>query len=179
MEITNKGRPLAQKSINLMSKLFEGGASAFSDLVDMGRDYDQKIYRGAYKHFWGLKTAGYVKVTKDKNNQSFFHLTPKGRLSFLKYLHLEKLKIKKWDGRWRIVVFDIPEGRKKLRGYLRHRLKYLGFFPLQESVYIFPHPVPQELEQYLKENRLRKYCRYLTVDEIDGEQGLKQKFGLK
>jgi DNA-binding transcriptional regulator PaaX len=78
------------------------------------------------------------------------------------------------------LIFDIPENRKKLREYLRTRLKQnWEFYPLQKSVYLTPYPVPVELNKYLTEQNLEKYIRYLTVTEIDGEEELKAYFDLK
>lgn len=135
-------------------------------------------YRSVFLKLRDLARGGYV-IKRQKNNQSFFHLAPKGKLSILKYLQLERLKLKKWDKQWRVIIFDLPETLKKWREYLRRELKNLGFFPLQESVYITPYPVTGELDQLLKEWNLRKYFRYLTVSEIDEEDFLRKIFGLK
>ncbi len=168
-----------EESLRVLNFLLDAGALSSRDFQRMylgGRiPWD---HRSVFLKLHNLKRSGYVK-RREKNNQSFFHLTPKGKLQVLKYLHLERLKIKKWDGRWRVIIFDLPETIRKWREYLRNELKNLGFYPLQESVYITPHPVTGELDQLLKEWNLRKYFRYLTVSEIDNEQDLKQVFGLK
>lgn len=159
----------------------------FDDLTTLPPDHRVSLsggrvyYRPYYQQVHKLARSGYVKIKKDKGakNQSFFHLTPKGRLSILKYLHLEKLKIRKWDKHWRVIIFDIPEKLKKWREYVRNEFKNLGFHPLQESVYITPYPVTGELDELLKEWGLRKYFRYLTVTEIDDARELKKEFDLK
>ena len=105
---------LGKKSLELLGKLYQGGASALYWWGVAGVESDMRLYRrGMYNNMYNLRRAGYVEIKKDKKNQSFFHLTPKGRLSFLKYLHLEKIRSKKWDGYWRGIIFDIPEDRKK------------------------------------------------------------------
>src|SRR3989344_3005352 len=61
---------------------------------------------------------------------------------------IEKLKLpskKKWDKKWRIVLFDIPEPKKKTRDALRRKLKKLGFLEFQKSVFIFPFPCRDEI----------------------------------
>ena len=118
-------------------------------------------------------------MKKQKNsNKSFFQLTPKGKLAILKYLHLQKTKTGKWDKKWRVIIFDIPEDKKKIREYLRRELITLGFVLLQQSVYITPYPITGDLDQMLHQWRTRKYFRYLTVSEIDDERELKEIFGL-
>ena len=174
---TMAGRNLGEESIKILDSLMQGGGMVFDEFLKAGHAYDQRIYRAYAKSFYNLERGGYVKVKKDKKNQSFFHLTPKGRLSVLKYLHLEKIT-KKWDKHWRIIIFDIPENRKKLRDRVRTKLKDLGFKSLQESVYITPYPVLKDLDIFLEERRLRNYFRYVTVAEIDGEEVLKEEFNL-
>ena len=173
------GRKLGKISLEILKKASAAGIAAFNDLVDMGNEYPLSRYRARYNAVYNLRRQGYLQIENNKKNQSFFHLTPKGKLQILKYLHLEKLQGKKWDGRWRIIIFDIPESLKKWREYLRNHLKNLGFRALQESVYITPYPVTGELDEILNEWGMRKYFRYITVLEIDGENVLKKKFGLK
>ena len=175
-----KGRKLNEESRRVLNLLLDKGFMTLPELMEIrfkGRlPWD---HRSIFLKMHDLQRRGYVRE-KEGKNQSFFHLTPKGKLSILKYLHLERLRPKKWDGRWRIVIFDLPETLKKWRNYLRVELKSnLGFWPLQESVYITPYPVAGELDQLLKEWNLRKYFRYLTVSEIDREEELKLVFGLK
>jgi len=170
-------RSLGQNSIHILKTLFHAGGAGLDGLLADARKYDRRIYFAMAN----LEKGGYVKreKKKERTNESFFHLTPKGRLSFLKHLHLEKIHGKKWDGHWRIAIFDVPEDRKKLRENFRHYLKYLGFQALQESVYITPYPVMGDLDELLKKHGARKHFRYLTVTEIDDEDELKEKFDLK
>lgn len=172
------GRKLSEKSLVVMKALFQVGKMALRDFEEAGREFDRRLYYGLAKRVYNLERSGYVKRVK-KNNTSFFHLTPKGRLQFLKYFHLEKIRKGKWDGRWRVIIFDIPETLKKWREFIRPKLKELGFYPLQESVYLTPFPVTEDLDIFLEEWNLRKYFRYLTVTEIDDEDEFKQIFKLK
>lgn len=169
---------MSELSVKLLTAAFKAGIDAVQGFIEVG-EYDEFVRLQIYKQLYNLKRSGYFEIRKDKKNQSFFHLTPKGKLSILKYLHLEKLRSFKWDGHWRVIIFDLPEKLKKWREYMRNELRVLGFEPLQKSVYITPYPVTGELDQILKEWGLRKYFRYLTVNEIDGENGLKKKFNIK
>ena len=175
-----KGRKLNEESNRVLRFLLDKGVMSIKDFTAIKfRGEMPWDHRSVFLRLYNLKRSGYVK-SREKNNESFFHLTPKGKMQILKYLHLEKLKLKKWDGHWRIVIFDLPESLKKWRNYLRAELKNnLGFWPLQESVYITPHPVTGELDELLREWNLRKYFRYLTVSEIDNEHDLQMIFRLK
>lgn len=45
-----------------------------------------------------------------------------------------------WDGRWSIVAFSVPEANRSAREALRTRLRWLGFAPLYDALWISPHP---------------------------------------
>lgn len=46
----------------------------------------------------------------------------------------------RWDGKWRLVMFDVPESRKKIRDTLRMLLRNAGFVHFQDSAWIQPYP---------------------------------------
>lgn len=71
-----------------------------------------------------------------------YRLTDRGHEYLLRreFAAAELVPPKKWDGKWRLVAFDIPEKRRYLRDHLRTHLIRLGFYPLQQSVWLFPHP---------------------------------------
>ena len=130
--MTKQGRKLNDDSRRVLQLLLDYKAMSYQDLAAINFKGEMPWdHRSVFLKMHDLQRRGYVKKQQTKN-QSFFHLTPKGKLNILKYLRLEKLKIKKWDGHWRIAIFDVPEDRKKLRENFRHYLKYLGFQALQD-----------------------------------------------
>lgn len=44
-----------------------------------------------------------------------------------------------WDGRWSLVAFSVPEANRSAREALRTRLRWLGFAPLYDALWISPH----------------------------------------
>lgn len=47
-----------------------------------------------------------------------------------------------WDGRWTIVTFSLPESADSPRRALRHQLRWLGFAPLFDGLWVSPRPLP-------------------------------------
>ena len=84
----------------------------------------------------------------------------------------------KWDGYWRIVIFDIPEKFKKARNALGKKIKDLGLFPLQKSVFVYPFDCKDEINFVSEFFRVGKFTQYIVAKELDGEKFLKQHFGL-
>ena len=83
-----------------------------------------------------------------------------------------------WDGKWRLVVFDIPEKLRKGRDALRAKIKELGFYELQKSVFVFPYECRDEIDFIVEFFGLRKYVRYGVLEFIDNELHLKEIFDL-
>ncbi len=54
-----------------------------------------------------------------------------------------------WDGKWSLVAFSIPEERRKLRYLLRDRLRWLGFAPFYDGLWISPHDRLDEVAKQL------------------------------
>ncbi len=83
----------------------------------------------------------------------FLKLTHKGQLEGL----IQKVSVERseeWDGKWRLVIFDIPESSKEKRSLFRTLLKKNQFVKLQAGVYISPYSFCREAVIYLKESKL-------------------------
>lgn len=96
-----------------------------------------------------LKTGEIEKVI-DKKGEPYFRLCSPGYERIERTYPLFKLNRKVWDGKWRIVIFDISENERIIRDALRFKLISLGFGKLQESVYITPLDVLGDLKEFLK-----------------------------
>jgi DNA-binding transcriptional regulator PaaX len=82
----------------------------------------------------------------------------------------------KWDKRWRLVFYDIPESHKLGRDALTRKLKSLGFYPLQRSVLVHPFPCRKQIEQVTQIYDINSYVSYIETDHIDQEKLLIKKF---
>jgi phenylacetic acid degradation operon negative regulatory protein len=73
-----------------------------------------------------------------------YRLTEQGRLHALGGRDPQVQWSRHWDGRWRLVLFDVPMGRNDYRERLRRYLRAKTFGCLQGSVWITPDPVHSE-----------------------------------
>ena len=148
--------------------------SPYAHLRRISSTYPRYRYNEIVK---GLDKKGFLKITS-KSDKRFVQLTPKGNIEVLiKKAGITKTS-NKWDGKWRIIIFDIPEISKDLRNHLRFLLKKNNFYKLQHSVFIHPHFLNREAIDYLKETGLMDYIRILRVDAIDDDTLLKKRFHL-
>jgi len=141
------------------------------------KDIDRYALKRTIKNLYKSKLIG---EKQNLDGTITIILTDKGKEKALTY-DLEKIEIKKpikWDKKWRVVLFDIPENRKKIREALRFYLKKLRFYEFQKSVFIHPYNCKNEIDYLIEFYDIRKFVRFLIADSIDNEMHLKEHFGL-
>lgn len=86
---------------------------------------------------------------------------------------------KKWDRKWRIVAFDIPERLSGWRDAVRRLLKRAGFVQFQQSIWIFPHDCAELVQLIQCESKLSEHILYGVLERIEREEKFKKIFKLK
>lgn len=119
---------------------------------------------------------------KEKHNQVFVKLKDKNNLTVIKYstkalLDLKK-KDKKWNKKWFLVFFDVPEIQRNKRDYLRNFLHNIGFYCYQKSVYVFPYECEKEIALIKRIIEGGKYIKYIIAEKIEDEENIKTHFNL-
>src|SRR3990172_3372720 len=125
------------------------------------------IYRIPIKYYDKLREEDRVRFTREiyrlKRNKfvkkyfddkgHYLELLPKGEKRIKEYM-FEDLSIKspqKWDKKWRLVTYDIPDNKKSEREMIKYKLENLGFLKLQESLYVYPFECLEQII-FIKEN---------------------------
>ena len=152
----------------------------FKILKSIPKDWRQikteRLYR-IVREFYNDRLIDYK---EDKDGFVKIVLTKEGQKKALKF-KLDDMEIKrppKWDGEWRIVIFDIPEKLKKAREALRMKLKELGFLELQKSVFVLPYECEDEINFIVEVFLIRLFVRFVRAKSFTNEEQLKIKFGL-
>ncbi len=130
--------------------------------------------------FQYLKKHKFIEYVGNKNSKTIVRITKKGK-SVLRFFDIEIMKIKKpqkWDGKWRLVMFDIPVRFTRGREALRFHLKQLGFFQFQKSAWIYPYPCEDEIMYIADFHGVAPFIDILKVEEILGEDKLRKHFKL-
>lgn len=141
------------------------------------KPYDKRKITDTFSY---LKRRGLIEVKKD-NHDFKIALTEEGKKRAKKY-QIDDLKIKepkRWDKRWRVVIFDIPDSERIKRDVFRRKLKELGFYSLQKSVWAHPFDCKREIE-FLREffGLNVKQIQLLIVDKIEKDASLKTVYKL-
>lgn len=109
-----------------------------------------------------LKEKGWVKTYKNEG-KIIVKLTGRGR----NQLAIESaLKQHKWDGQFRIVIFDIPEKHRKVRDVLRRRLKEWGFVAWQKSIWASKKDLADLLRDFIKELGVEEWVLVLVAKDV-------------
>ena len=86
-------------------------------------------------------------------------------------------KRKRWDKRWRMVMFDIPERRKHVRERLRGIMREIGFLRIQDSVWVFPYDCEELMALLKAELHIGKDVLYAVVEHIENDNHIRAHFG--
>ncbi len=181
-------RKLGSKSKKILL-LLEGGLALsltrrpdiyFSIVKKMAKEWKKINERSLRDSIRRLYKSKMVDFRENKDGTFLTVLTDKGKKRILKY-DIDKIEIKKpalWDKLWRLVVFDVPEDNNLGRKALVAKLKELGFYPMQKSVYIYPYECKDEIDFITEIFELAPYVRFLRVKDVDIELDLKDRFYL-
>ena len=128
-----------------------------------------------------LEQRKLVKISYDVKGEPVVEITQNGLQQALhyKFEEMEIKKPRKWDGKWRVVIFYVPEGKKRLRDRLREKLKALGFYSLNKSVFVHPFPCFDEIEFIRQVFLVGGEVTYLVAEKIENDPHLLTWFGLK
>lgn len=130
--------------------------------------------------FYRLRKRGDI-VFENRGSQLYISLTNRGKRK-AGWMQIDAIKLKKpkkWDGKWRIAMFDIAHFKKLYREVLRGKLKDLGFQLLQKSVWVVPYPCEDEIELIKSFFGLTdKEIRTITANNIGNDEKIRKIFNL-
>ena len=184
---------IGSASLAIIIGVGEGIFESFSGILEgpgkltIGKAYRKSLQRGTflenysdmYEELKNLKENSLrtklwrlqKKCLVEKRKNSIY-LTNLGLEYFKK---IKEVDVKnKWDGKWRIVMFDIPEKIKKERVWMRRELYKLEYKPFQKSVFIGKFPIRENLFREINRKNLGNFVNLITVGEIDNEKILEE-----
>ena len=146
----------------------------------VGREWEKLNKHKMKRAIRSLYESQLVAEKHEPDGSMTLTLTKEGKRRTLQ-CKFDELSIKKphrWDHKWRIVAFDVPEEMKQLRDTLRFRLRQLGFLELQKSIFVFPYPCNDEIDFIIEFYNARKFVRVICAESVDNEFHLKKMFSV-
>lgn len=127
-----------------------------------------------------LYQQGYV-MREIKNGKEQLVVASKGKERITGYL-TDELSIstkRRWDKKWRVVMFDIPEKKGKARRAVSWKIRDIGMFAIQNSVFISPYPCKKEIDLVTKHYEVEKYFVYFEAGHVECKNDLLSIFSLR
>jgi DNA-binding transcriptional regulator PaaX len=116
-----------------------------------------------------------------KFENGYYQLTKEGK-KILRYWELSDYKFKKprrWDKNWRIIIYDVSEKKVKTRRKLSKLFKEIGFYRLQDSVWVYPYDCEDIIGLLKTDYGVGKEILYVIAKEIENDKYLREYFSLK
>lgn len=149
---------------------------AVGRLTGRRKFFNKREFQHAAKY---LKRKNFIAVAKNQD-QYLIELTERGtdRVVAELFRNLRVRRQERWDGTWRVVLFDIPDTRKWARDAFRERLRAMGFHQLQKSVFVFPYRCDEEVSFLTDLLGVQPYVRMINTRELHTDQDLREAFAL-
>ncbi|MDP2665830.1 MAG: CRISPR-associated endonuclease Cas2 [bacterium] len=150
-------------------------------ILDRGKNRRKELYDRADQALYRLRDKKLITFSKTEGRRPIVHLTADGKTEITKIILLQ-YKISEtvvWDGKWRVVIFDIREKRRKIRQRLRMLLVGAGMVRLQDSVWVHPYPC-DELVALVRANlgSGTGELLYFIAEGLESDRRLREHFNL-
>lgn len=116
----------------------------------------------------------------NQNGEQVVTLTKHGKRRILRY-GLDELNIEKpksWDRKWRLVIYDVSEQKRGLRDVFRRALQSLGFYKLQDSVWIYPYPCEDQIAFLREYFGVGNDVLYVVAIQLEDDTPYRTYFGI-
>ena len=128
-----------------------------------------------------LKQKGEIEFV-EKDGKTLVRLTERGEQALA--LHAERLRLagerpKKWDQRYRLVMFDVPEKRKRTRDLLRREMREVGFLRIQDSAWLYPYDCEEFVALLKADLHIGKDVLYAVIESIENDAWIRKHFNLR
>jgi DNA-binding transcriptional regulator PaaX len=157
----------------ILSCLFlPNAAQILKPLLKWHKNWDETSRSSIHNAIKRLNQKRLIKL-RQKGNELYIEITDKGKTAIknFDFENLELPQLKAWDKMWRMVIFDVPDKKQKERRALSEKLKNLGFYPLQESVFVYPYDCRDEIDFVCEFLSISRYVNYCVVADIDKKEG--------
>jgi hypothetical protein len=177
MEVMSSKRAAAQGAKELLIEILRLLAKAQGmNTEQLNTILEPKYHQHPAAKLWYMERRGYV-----RHIGNTYVITPHGK-KILSERQLWELTIptpRVWNGKWHLVLFDIPVDKRKRRDVFRLHLKKLGFAYYQNSVWIYPHPCEDIIRTISDFYYLSRCVSFVVAEKLTGEKRFLDHFGLR
>jgi len=110
----------------------------------------------------------------------YYQLTLEGK-KILRRWEMSDYKLKKpkrWDQKWRVIIYDISEKKARIRRQILSLFHQAGLYMLQDSVWIYPYDCEDIIGLLKTDFGVGKEVLYIIANEVENDKYLRSHFGL-
>lgn len=111
-----------------------------------------------------------VQSSKSGNNSNVYKLTSEGYNELCLTFPYCRFINHVWDGKWRILSYEIPEKKREMRDRLRREVSAWGLGPWHRSFWITPHPIIPNLKSLVSNKEEEKYIQAFESEHVFGNR---------
>lgn len=131
------------------------------------RGYDRPLKKSEFSQaLKRLRERGLIEQSLIDEGKIIFKLTQLGRDA----LGANSFNTFDWDSIWRVVIFDIPEDKRRIRDQFRRKLKHWGFKNWQQSVWVTKNNVTDKLRSLIDELGIGQWVAVLESANISADK---------
>jgi CRISPR/Cas system-associated endoribonuclease Cas2 len=159
---------LAPNALQMLQSLDGKKKRRFDPKYLIGNAFEKLLARGMLE-FTSGETGRFIRLTEIGKRKlgGMIARSPDSRMN------------KRWDKRWRVVIYDIREKRKVTRNRLQRTLSSFGFCKLQNSVWVYPFECEELIILLKADFKIGKEVLYMVVEKIENDTPLKKYFNLR
>lgn len=188
-QLVREVKEMASVSVETVLKLLAIGgictavlvAPKVFTLVAEAQKYKKYLSKEKAKDkFRYLKRLKYIDLESIGDNKYRVKITNKGLARAMEgaFRLGEIYKNQKWDGKWRVVIFDIPEKHKSAREGFRIKLADMGFRRMQDSSFISPYPCEKEIIFLSNMYCISSYIHFMESEYLFDDEEFRKFFRL-
>ncbi|MFJ8103135.1 phenylacetic acid degradation operon negative regulatory protein PaaX [Lysinibacillus sp. NPDC096212] len=105
--------------------------------------------------------------SEKRGNRSYYFLTKRGEIRMQEAANrIFKLKPTQWDGKWRLLMYSIPEDKRQIRDELRKELLWSGFGSFSNGCWISPNNLEEEVKFLIQKYDIANHVDFFTAEYI-------------
>lgn len=138
-----------------------------------GRSNPRSLERAIHR----LRTKRLIEFTT-QGEKTMLQITENGKKR-VRELEFEKMMLEippKWNGKWTIILFDIPEDKKKARDAFREKIRSLGCFPYHKSVFVHPSDCRDEIDFVADVFNIQRHVIHFQTASLGSQEYRPRKF---
>jgi len=135
----------------------------------------QKIFDFSFNQKTKSTLMGLVKdktIEKKDGKEEKYKLTDKGFNELCLQFPFFRFQKHKWDTKWRVISYEIPESKRDIRDKFRREMQGWGLGPWHRSFWLTPHPIIADLTDLVGKRPEEQYVQAFESDHVFGNRDI-------